>query len=52
MHKTSKDYQVSGVMAVSTDGKSAGSVYNLQGVKQTGLRRGINIVNGKKIFVR
>ena len=27
-------------------------IYNLQGVRQNGLKKGINIVNGKKIIVR
>ena len=27
-------------------------IYNLHGVRQNGLKKGINIVNGKKIIVR
>lgn len=49
-HITSKDYQVSGIKQIMSDGKKANPVYNLQGIKQNGLLRDIHIKNGKKIF--
>lgn len=43
-----------GINGISTnDGNNENVViYNLQGVRQNGLKKGINIVNGKKIIVR
>jgi hypothetical protein len=52
VHKTSKDYQVSGIHEVEANDQTTPSIYNLQGIKQTGLRPGINIVNGRKIFMK
>ena len=51
-HKTSKDYQVDGVNPVRIYDDKTGTIYNLNGMKQTYLERGINIVNGKKIIVK
>lgn len=52
VHKTSKDYQVNGIDKVEVHDKKTESVYNLMGIKQKGLDRGINIINGKKVLVK
>lgn len=52
VHKTSMDYQVDGINMINANERGNNSVYNLQGIKQSGLRRGINIVNGKKILIQ
>lgn len=52
IHKTSKDYQVDGINTINANERENNSVYSLQGIKQCGLRRGINIVNGKKILIQ
>lgn len=43
-----------GIHGISTNEENNENVviYNLQGVRQNGLKKGINIVNGKKIIVR
>lgn len=43
-----------GINGISTNEENNKDVviYNLQGVRQNGLKKGINIVNGKKIIVR
>lgn len=52
VHKTSKDYQVNGIHEVEANDQTMPSIYNLQGIKRTSLRPGINIVNGRKIFMK
>ena len=52
VHVTSKDYQVDAIDNVEANGKETEAIYNLMGIKQSSLCRGINIVNGKKILVR
>ena len=52
VHITSKDYQVNAIEKVVANEKKTASIYNLMGIKQNGLRRGINIINGKKVFVK
>ncbi len=51
VHQTSNDYQVDGIKDIATTDKTT-SIYNLQGMKQTKLQRGINIVNGKVIYIK
>ena len=41
-----------GIKEVTEVGKMAGKIYNLQGMQQKGLQKGICIVNGKKFFVK
>lgn len=52
VHITSKDYQVNAIEKVVANEKKTASIYNLMGIKQNGLRRGINIINGKKVFLK
>ncbi len=52
VHKTIDVYQVDAVGSVEANDKKTASVYNLMGIKQQGLRRGLNIVNGKKVFMK
>lgn len=40
-----------GIEKVNAD-KADGSIYDLQGRRQNGLQRGLNIVNGKKVLVK
>lgn len=42
--------EATGINDVYFEGLEDGNVYNLQGIRQNGLKRGINIVNGKKII--
>ncbi len=51
-HETSKDYQVDAIENIWIDEDKAGMIYNLQGVRQTAVHRGFNIVNGRKVFVK
>lgn len=51
-HKTSKDYQVNDIDNVEICESKTEPVYNLMGIRQKGLSRGINIVNGKKVLVK
>ena len=51
-HKTIDVYQVDAVGSVEDKDKNAESIYNLMGIKQHGLRRGLNFVNGKKVMVK
>ena len=50
-----EDGQTSAVNALNSDVKAVDGVYNLQGVKVgdslNGLRKGIYIINGKKVFI-
>lgn len=41
-----------GIKEVTEVGKMAGKIYNLQGMQQNGLQKGICIVNGKKFVVK
>ncbi len=41
-----------GIKEVTEVGKMAGKIYNLQGMQQKGLQKGICIVNGKKFIVK
>ena len=41
-----------GIKEVAEVGKMAGKIYNLQGMQQKGLQKGICIVNGKKFVVK
>lgn len=41
-----------GIKEVTEVGKMAGKIYNLQGMQQKGLQKGICIVNGKKFVVK
>lgn len=41
-----------GIKGVTEVGKMAGKIYNLQGMQQKGLQKGICIVNGKKFVVK
>lgn len=43
---------VTGIKEVTEVGKMAGKIYNLQGMQQKGLQKGICIVNGKKFVVK
>jgi phenylalanine-4-hydroxylase len=52
VHKTSKDYQVNAINVVEANEKKTESIYNIIGIKQNSLCRGVNIVNGKKIYMR
>ena len=50
VHITSKDYQVNDIDIAEACEKKTESIFNLMGVRQKGLCRGINIVNGKKVL--
>ena len=52
MHKTSKDYLVNGINSVKTNIETVGTILNLNGMKLPHLKRGINIINAKKVFVK
>ena len=41
-----------GISNVNAEGTEAAVIYNLQGVRQNSLKKGINIVNGKKIVIK
>lgn len=41
-----------GIKEVTEVGKMAGKIYNLQGMQQKGLQKGICVVNGKKFVVK
>ena len=41
-----------GIRSVDVSSSNDTVIYNLQGVRQDGLRKGVNIVNGKKVVVR
>ena len=51
-HQTSKDYQVDRVESIETFYRESDRTYNLMGVEQKGLHRGLNIKNRKKVYVR
>ncbi len=51
-HETNKDYQVDAIEDIRINEDKANIIYNLQGVRQTAVHRGFNIVNGRKIFVK
>lgn len=46
----SKGNEPTDVHRVIIDGLEEGSIYNLQGIRQNSMKRGVNIVNGKKIL--
>ena len=52
VHKTSKDYLVNGINSVKTNIETVGTILNLNGMKLPHLKHGINIINGKKVFVK
>lgn len=52
VHKTSQDYQVDAIGRVEAEDRTTESIYNLMGIKQKDLCRGLNIVNGKKVFLK
>lgn len=51
-HKTSKDYQINAITSVEYDQTNPVAIYNIMGIEQKELQPGINIVNGKKIYVK
>jgi transglutaminase-like putative cysteine protease len=51
-HKTSKDYQINAITSVEYDQTNPVAIYNIMGIEQKELKPGINIVNGKKIYVK
>ena len=51
-HQMSKDYQVDRVESIETFYRESDRTYNLMGVEQKGLHRGLNIKNRKKVYVR
>lgn len=42
----------SGILVLSSQSEADNTIYNLQGVRQTKLRHGINIIGGKKVVVK
>ena len=52
VHKTSKDYQVDAVVPIEDVPATSMKIYNVMGIEQDELRHGINIVNGRKVYVK
>lgn len=52
VHKTSRDYQVDAVEPIENVPAESMKIYNIMGIEQDELRHGINIVNGKKVYVK
>lgn len=54
VHRTSKDYQVTGVQEVDADMSVSDNevIYNLAGQRLPKLQKGINIIRGRKVVVR
>ncbi len=52
VHKTSEDYQVNAVNSIITSDQVTKRIYNLNGTSLATLVHGINIINGKKVFVK
>lgn len=52
VHKTSKDYQVDAVNSIITSDHVKKEIYNLNGTRQSTPVHGINIIDGKKVFVK
>lgn len=44
------DAVVTGTLGIQYEGLEDGCIYNLQGLRQSKLQKGINIVNGKKVL--
>lgn len=51
-HKTSQDYQVNAIADVSINDGKMTTIYNLNGIKLKNPSHGINIINGKKVFIK
>lgn len=56
-HQTCQDYQVDGIDIIYDDDvynneKESTTIYNINGIKQKRLTRGINIINGKKVWTK
>ena len=41
-----------GIRSMATEKQASDAIYNLQGVRLNKLQKGLNIVGGKKIFVK
>lgn len=52
VHKISKDYQVDVVAPMENVPVESMKIYNVMGIEQDELRYGINIVNGRKVYVK
>ena len=52
VHKTSKDYKVDAVAPMENVPATSMKIYNVMGIEQDELRHGINIVDGKKVYVK
>ena len=52
VHKTSKDFQVDAVAPIEDVPATTMKIYNVKGIEQDDLQHGINIVNGKKVYVK
>jgi len=52
VHKTSKEYQVDAVAPIEDVPATTMKIYNVMGIEQDELRHGINIVDGKKVYVK
>ena len=52
VHKTSEDYQVNAVNSIITSDQVTKKIYNLNGTSLATPVHGINIINGKKVFVK
>lgn len=50
-HKTSNNYLVTDIKDIDTELTESDKIYNLQGIMQNSTRRGIYIINGKKVFI-
>ncbi len=46
------DDEADGIDNINDDDKDTHNIYNLQGVRMSKLQKGINIVNGKKVFIK
>ena len=46
------DDEADGIDNINDDDKDMHNIYNLQGVRMSKLQKGINIVNGKKVFIK
>ena len=51
-HQTSKDYQVNAITDLRTNDEEMTITYNLNGIKLMNPSHGINIINGKKFFIK
>lgn len=50
-HQTCKEYQVNGMGNISSITPSSYLIYTINGIKQGKPNQGINIINGKKVFI-